>query len=81
MEKIDWDQPASLEERSDGGSDLYFEFRTVAKGSVAELVAQVLALTPAERARLVIDCGAGGTFNMSQIMALAARPDYPGAAA
>ncbi len=76
MEPIDWTAPATLHERDDGGSDMHYDFRTVAKGSLGELVRRVAGLSSPERARLVIDSG-GGTLNVCEIMALAQREDLP----
>ena len=76
MPDIDWTVPATLHERDDGGSDLHYDFRTIAKGPLNELVRQVAGLPAAERARLVIDSG-GGTLNVGEIMALAQREDLP----
>ncbi|MBX9728309.1 MAG: hypothetical protein K2X31_05315 [Sphingopyxis sp.] len=75
---IDWNAAASLIERDDAGSEMYFEFRTLASGPLSDLVAQVASLTPEARARLVIDRGIAGTIAVQDIMALAARPDFPG---
>jgi hypothetical protein len=77
---IDWSAQAALIERDDGGSEMYFEFRTLAKGTLAELVAHVASLAPEERARLVLDRGPEGTLAVQEILALAARPDFPGRA-
>ena len=77
---IDWDAQAALIERDDGGSEMYFEFKTLAKGTLAELVAHVASLPAAERARLVLDRGPNGTLAVQEILALAARADFPGKA-
>lgn len=76
MRAIDWSVPATLHERDDGGSDLHYDFRTIATGTLGELVRRVAGLSSAERARLVIDSG-GGTINVGEIMALAQREDLP----
>ena len=76
---IDWQAPATMLERDDSGSDRDIDFRTIASGPLAALVAQVLAMQPAERARIVIDRGITGTIAFNDIMALAARSDFPGA--
>ena len=76
MQTIDWTAPATLHERDDGGSDLHYDFRTVATGSLGELVRRVADLPAAARARLVID-GGGNTLNVGEIMALAQREDLP----
>ena len=78
MTNINWNAPARLLEREDGGSDLYVDFRERGAGSVCLLVAQVLELPANQRARMVIDAGAQGMFNMTDIMALSERADYPG---
>lgn len=77
---VDWNAQASLIERDDGGSEMYFEFKTLAKGTLAELVAHVASLPAGERARLVLDRGPDGTLAVQEILALAARPDFPGKA-
>ena len=76
MPSIDWTAAATLHERDDGGSDLHYDFRTIAQGPLSELVRQVAGLPAAERARLVIDSGSG-TLNVGEIMALAQRKDLP----
>ena len=76
MQAIDWNAPATLLERDDSGSDLHYDFKTVASGTLGELVRQVAALASAERARLVIDSG-NTSFNVGQIMDLASRDDLP----
>lgn len=76
MQAIDWTAPATLIERDDEGSDLHYEFKTVATGSLAELVRRVAGLPAVERARLVIDSGTA-SFNVGQIMELASRDDLP----
>ena len=76
MQAIDWTVPATLIERDDEGSDLHYEFKTVATGSLGELVRQVAGLPAVERARLVIDSGTS-SYNVGQIMELAGRDDLP----
>ncbi len=74
---VDWSAPAKLLERRDGGSDLYFEFTELRSAPLAELVAHVAVMPASERARLVIDAGPAGTFNNGDILAFAARDDFP----
>lgn len=76
MQAIDWNAPATLIERNDAGSDLHYDFRTIATGSLGELVRRVAGLGVNERARLVIDSG-DATLNVGQIMELAGRDDLP----
>jgi hypothetical protein len=77
MIPINWNAPAKLIERDDAGSEMFYEFRDVAEGSLSHLVAQVTALDPISRARMIIDAGATGTFGVEQILELAGRVDYP----
>jgi hypothetical protein len=77
MEAIDWNAPAALHERDDGGSDMHYHFKTLRKGPLAELVRDVAAMTTAERARVVIDVEGGKSLNVGEILALAAREDLP----
>ena len=76
MQAIDWTAPATLHERDDCGSDMNYDFKTIAKGPLGELVRQAAAMPSAERARLVIDSGSG-TLSVGEIMALAQRKDLP----
>ena len=78
MRALDWTAPARLLEREDGGSDMYVDFKERGAGSVCVLVAQVLELPATQRARMVIDAGAQGMFNIGDIMALSKRDDYQG---
>ena len=77
-DNIDWTATVTMLERDDSGSDRDVDFRTVATGALADMVARVVAMLPVERARIIIDRGPAGTIAMGDIMALAARPDYPG---
>ena len=75
---IDWTATATMLERDDSGSDRDIDFRMVASAPLADLVAKTVAMLPAERARIIIDRGIHGTIAFNDIMALAARPDFPG---
>jgi hypothetical protein len=77
MEAIDWNAPAALHERDDSGSDLHYHFKTLRKGPLAELVREVAAMSTADRARVVIDVEGGKSFNVGEILVLAAREDLP----
>ena len=74
---IDWNAAVKIIERDDSGSELYFEFRLVASGPLSAMVAHIMALSLAERARLIIDGGALGAFTVGEVMALSARADFP----
>lgn len=77
MNKIDWTSAARLHERDDSGSDMYFDFRTLKEGTLAELVAYVSALDGDARARLVIDSAQTGSIGIADILALAEHIDFP----
>ena len=77
MEAIDWNAPATLTERDDGGSDLHYHFRKVGEGPLGELVRAVAAMPTADRARLVLEVAGGKTLSVGEILALAQREDLP----
>lgn len=77
MQQVNWHAPARLIERTDDGSDMQFDFRTLEAGALHILVALVAGLDPPTRARMLIDCGSAGMLTVSEIMALAARDDFP----
>lgn len=77
---IDWSAPSKLLQRDDAGSDLHFEFKEIGVGSLGGLVSKVMTLDATARARVIIDAGIVGTFNVGQIVELAARPDFVGGA-
>lgn len=77
MEAIDWNAPAALHQRDDSGSDMHYSFKTLRKGRLGELVRDVAAMTPIDRARVVIDVEGGKSLNVGEILALAEREDLP----
>ena len=77
MEAIDWNVPATLTERDDGGSDLHYHFHKLRDGTLGELVRAVAAMPVAESARLVLEAPGGKTLNVGEILALAKREDLP----
>jgi hypothetical protein len=76
---LDWNAPAKLIARSDSGSELSYEFRDVQNGTLAAMVAAVRDMDATERSRVLLDAGGQGTFPVGEILALAARADFPGA--
>lgn len=73
-----WAAPAKLIERDDAGSERSFDFHERGTGPLGGLVAKVVAMSASERARMLIDAGPIGTFNVAQIIELAGRSDFPG---
>ncbi len=75
---IDWQAPAKLVERNDSGSERDYDFQERGTGALGVLVGQVSAMSAHERARMLIDAGTLGTFNVGQIVEMSQRPDFPG---
>ena len=77
MQAIDWQTPATLHSRDDGGSDMHYDFRELRKGPLGDLVRHVATLSADERSRMVIDVAGGSTLNVAEILDLAQREDLP----
>lgn len=58
---------------------MFFDFDTLAEGSLAEMVARVAAMDVAERARVIIDVPGQGNLTVGEVLALSERADFPGA--
>ena len=78
MKDVQWDAAAQLQERDDSGSDMFYSFKLLKSGPLAELVAHVMALPAVERERVVIDAAGVGSMNVHDIALLAERADFPG---
>ena len=77
MTAIDWMAPSKLLERTDGGSDLYFDFSPISEGGLAALIRDVMRRGSGDRQRIIIDAGALGMLNIGQIIELSERGDFP----
>ncbi len=77
MAEMDWDAHAEVQCRDDGGSDLYYDFKTLKTGSFADMIRWVLALPSVERARVIIDARGIGSHNIHDITLLSQRDDFP----
>ena len=77
MSDVNWDANAVVHSRSDGGSELDFNFDKLAEGPLAAMVRLVAAMPSAERARVIFDVTGRGNLDIGQVMALAALPDLP----
>ena len=73
MSGLDWNAEATLHERDDQGSELQYNFSSLKKAPLRELVAEVTAMDAAERARLVIDVAGGKSLNVTEILEIAAK--------
>ena len=71
MTTRDWEAQASVHERDDGGSELQYNFTVLKKGTLREMVAHVVAMDSAQRARVVIAVAAGSSLNIGEILQLA----------
>jgi hypothetical protein len=77
MPTPDWNAPATLHARDDGGSEMQYNFTVLSTGTLAELVRQVAAMPTDERARVVIDVAGSTSLNVTEILALAAQENVP----
>ena len=73
---IGWNDHATLHLR-DGGGGLLHSFKQLRSGTLAQLVAFVGALPAAERGAYMIEKSGDRQYDPGEIMALAARPDFP----
>jgi hypothetical protein len=73
MSGLDWDAEATVHQRDDGGSELQYNFTTLGKGSLRAMVAQVIAMDSAQRARVVIEVAGGRSLNIAEILALSEK--------
>ena len=78
MNSIDWDAKATLQQRDDAGSDMFFAFDTIGEGTLAQMIGRAMQMPPMERARLVLDVAGRGMLDVGQIVELSRRSDYPG---
>ncbi|MBW8785492.1 MAG: hypothetical protein JF593_12790 [Novosphingobium sp.] len=74
--RVEWDDSAELHRADDGGG-LLNGFKAVRHGTLAELIRFVVALPAAERRRYVIERAGDHKLRADEVMALAARPDFP----
>jgi hypothetical protein len=77
MAEIDWNAPAEVQSRQDGGSDMYYDFKPIRSGTLVEMIRWTMALDSEERKRVVIDAAGVGSINIHDINALAEREDFP----
>lgn len=71
MSGLDWNAEATLHERDDAGSEMQYNFNTLKKAPLRELVTEVIAMSVDQRARLVIDVAGGKSLNVGEVMELA----------
>jgi len=74
---IDWDDHATVHSVSDGQGVLD-PLKSLHRGTLAEMVALVSRMPAEERAGLAIQKAGDHLLGPAEIMALAARDDFPG---
>lgn len=73
---MDWDDPATIH-RKDDGQGVFDALKAIHRGTLAQMVAHIAALPAVERGDYVIQKAGDHRLDTSEIMALAARPDFP----
>lgn len=74
---IAWDDRASIH-RADDGADVLDGAKGLRRGTLAEMVAQVMAFPPGRRGDFAIQKAGDHRLDRAEIEALAARSDFPG---
>ena len=74
---VDWDDHASIHMKGDGQGVLD-SLKALHRGTLAEMVAMVSRMPEGEREQLVIQKAGDHMLGIGEIMALAARNDFPG---
>ncbi|WP_374405442.1 hypothetical protein [Pelagerythrobacter sp.] len=76
-EGVQWDDRASIHE-ADDGQGLLDGGKGLRDGTLAEMIAQVMAYPPERRGDFVIQKAGDHRLERAEIEALAARSDFPG---
>ncbi|MXP25429.1 hypothetical protein GRI39_05145 [Altererythrobacter indicus] len=74
---IDWDDRASIH-KVDDGRGLLDGMKALYRGTLAEMVKRITQMPEEHRADFVIQKAGDHRLELSEIMALAARSDFPG---
>lgn len=77
MTPVDWNAKATLQQRDDSGSDMFYGFETIGEGPLADMVGRVMEMPPHDRARVVLDVAGLGMLNVGQVVELSGRDDFP----
>lgn len=72
-----WDEASELHLHADGGGLLH-RFKTIRRGTLAELIDFVMDLPESEQPLYSIQKGGDHRLEIGEIRALAARADFPG---
>lgn len=76
VEGVEWDDRAAIH-LADDGNGVFDGAKGLRSGTLAEMVAQVMAYPPEERSRFVIEKMGDHRLERAEIEALAARGDFP----
>ncbi len=76
-EGVQWDDRASIH-AADDGEGVLDGAKGLRRGTLAEMVAQVMAYPPERRGDFVIEKAGDHRLERAEIEALAARRDFPG---
>ena len=74
---VDWEHSAELHKKDDGGGLLY-RFKTIRRGTVAELVDFVMDLPESEQPLYAIQKDGDHRLEIGEIRSLFRRSDFPG---
>ncbi|WP_126172544.1 hypothetical protein [Altericroceibacterium xinjiangense] len=74
---IEWEDHAMLHLKGEADG-LFNGMKTIGRGTLAEMVARVSRMPEGERERYVIEKAGDHELGTAEIMALAARDDFPG---
>lgn len=74
---VDWGHSAELHKRQDGGGLLY-RFKTIRRGTLAELIDFVMDLPESEQGDYAIQKDGDHRLEIGEIRALFRRSDFPG---
>jgi hypothetical protein len=77
MDEVNWDEPATLMEREDSGSDMYIGFQTRGRGRLCEMVRQACGAPEEQQGRYIIERAGKPNLDIYQIIALSQRSDIP----
>jgi hypothetical protein len=76
-EGVQWDDRAEIHSAEDG-QGILDGGKGLRGGTLAQMIAQVMAYPPAERGRFVNQKAGDHRLDLAEIEALAARDDFPG---
>lgn len=56
---------------------MYVDFETLDQGPLSAMVGRVVAMSPTERARVIVDVPGKGNLTVGEVLALSERDDFP----